>query len=116
MNGAQCSSNEGREFSVRWNRSRLVELHISTVTGGFERDGKLVKVMVMFGTEVLDFSKKVLQAVKEAGNGGIQDIYQVRDALHRLALVVELAYELLDKVVDIFYYCQSDSMEDAIQS
>ena len=115
MNGAQCSSNDERQVSVRYNRSRLAELHIGTVTGGFERDGKLVKVMVTFGKEVLDFSTKVLQAVKEAGNGGIQDIYQVRDALHHLALVVELAYELLDKVVDIFYYCQSDSMEDAIQ-
>ena len=115
MNGAQCSSNDERQVSVRYNRSRLAELHIGTVTGGFERDGKLVKVMVTFGKEVLDFSKKVLQAVKEAAHEEIQDICQVREGLHHLALVVELAYEFLDKVDDIFYYCQSDSMKDAIR-
>ena len=115
VNGAQCSSNDDRKVSVRWNRSRLVELYIDTVTGGFERDGKLVKVMVTFGKEVVDISQKVLQAVKEAGNEEIQDIYQVKDALHRLTSVVEAAYEFLDKVDDIFYYCQSDSMEEAIR-
>ena len=114
-NGAQCSSNDEMKVSVRWNRSRLVELYIDTVTGGFERDGNLVKVMVTFGKEVVDISQKVLQAVKEAGNEEIQAIYQVKDALHHLTLVVEAAYEFLDKVDDIFYYCQSDLMKGAIR-
>ena len=70
---------------------------------------------VTFGKEVVDISQKVLQAVKEAGHEEIQDIYQVKDALHRLTSVVEAAYEFLDKVDDIFYYCQSDSMEEAIR-
>ena len=115
MNGAQCSSNDDRQVSTRCNHSRLVELYINAVTGGFERDGKLVKEMIAFGKEVVDISEKVMQAVKEAGHKEIQAIYKVKDALHCLTLVVEAAYEFLDKVDDIFYYCQGDSMEDAIQ-
>ena len=113
MNGAHCSSNG--EVSVRWNHGRLVELNIDAVTGGFERDGKLVKEMVAFGKEVVDTSEKVLQAVKEAGHKEIQAIYEVKDALHCLMLVVEAAYEILNKVDDIFCYCKSDSMKDAIR-
>ena len=120
VNGAQCSSNSekkvnGGEVSLRLNRSRLVELYIATVTGGFERDGKLVKVMVTFGREVVNISQKVLQAVKEAGDEEIQAVFHVKDALHHLTLVVEAAYEFLNEVDDIFYYCQSDSMKEAIR-
>ena len=111
VNGAQCSS----KVSVRWNRGRLVDLYIDAVTGGFERDGKLVKEMVAFGKEVVDIGEKVLQAFKEIDHKEIQAIYEVKDALHRLTLVVEAAYEFLDIVDDIFYYCQSKSMKDAIQ-
>ena len=93
----------------------MVELYIDTVTSGFERDGKLFKVLVRFGTGVADISQKVLHAVKEAGNEEIEAIYEVKDALHSLTMVVEFSYGFLDKVDDIFYYCQSDSMKDAIE-
>ena len=71
--------------------------------------------MVAFGKEVVDISQTVLQAVKESDYKEIQAIYQVKDALHRLTLVVEAAYEFLNEVDGIFYYCQSDSMEEAIR-
>ena len=85
------------------------------VTNVFGRDSKVVKEMVVFGKEVTNISQNVLQAVKEAGHKEIQAIYQVKDALHHLMSVVEAAYQFLDKVDDIFYYCQNDSMKDAIQ-
>ena len=88
-------------------------LDISTVTGDFERKGKLVKDLVTFGTEVKAFSQKVLHACEESDNKEIKAIYQVKDARHNLVLAVEFAYVFLDKVDDIFYYGQSNSMAAA---
>jgi len=110
VNCAQCSSN----VCVRWKDGRLVELHID-VANVFGRDSEVVKEMVAFSKEVVDISQKVLQAVKKAGHKEIQAMYKVKDAQHHLTLVVEVAYEFLDKVDDIFYYGQSDSMEEAIR-
>ena len=110
MNSAHCSS----KVDVKWKDGRLVELCIN-VTNVFGRDSQVVKEMVAFGKEVVDISQRVLQAVKESDHKEIQAIYQVKDALHHLMSVVEAAYEFLYKVDDIFYYCQSDSMKEAIR-
>lgn len=98
---------------VRRKHNRLLELYIKAVTEKFEREGKLVKVLVTFGTEVNAISQKVLHACEESDNKEIKAIYQVKDALHNLVLVVEVAYVFLDKVDDIFYYGQSNSMAAA---
>ena len=54
-------------------------------------------------------------ALQDVHNEGIRHNYRVKAALHDLKLVVELAYAFLDKVDDIFYYCQCNSMTVAIQ-
>ena len=76
---------------------------------------RTVTEMVVRFDEVKEMIENVLQVVKEVGRKEIQGICQVKDALHHLTLVVKMAYGYLDKMYDIFYYCQSHFMKQAIQ-
>ena len=88
---------------------RSIRVNINAITKMFRRGGRLIHNLEGFGTEVIIISQKVLQVDNEE----IKRLYQVDEALHHLKSVAEIAYTFLDRVNDVIYYCQGDSMAAA---
>lgn len=58
---------------------------------------------------------RILVILQEIHNEEIKLFYQAETASYNLILAVKEAYTLLDKVNDVVYQCQSDSMAAAIE-
>ena len=92
---------------------RSIKVNIDAITKMFKRRGRLIQNLEGFGTEVIIIGQKVLQALEEVDNEEIKRLYQVDEALHHIKSVAEIAYTFLDRVNDVIYYCQGDSMAAA---
>lgn len=80
-----------------------------------EVGSSVVSQLQEFAPVVVTVTQKVVVVLQVIDNEGIKHEYKVRAALHDLKLVVEAAYAFLDKVDDVFYYCQCNSMSSVIQ-
>ena len=86
---------------------------IGDLTGAVESGGALIDAFLDLSSTVLTVVNKALAVLQEDYSEEIKRIYQVKTALHDLKLAVTCAYAFLDKVDDVFHYCQSDSMNAA---
>ena len=99
----------GRPPSIAAVSSRIDDLAVAMDTGG-----PIVSKAPEFGSAVsavVENAQGFLRAAKEE----VKDIPQVKTALHEVKSGVKIASCFLDKVVDIFYYCQSDGIAAAIK-
>ena len=99
----------GRPPSIAAVSSRIDDLAVAMDTGG-----PIVSKAPEFGSAVsavVENAQGFLRAAKEE----VKDIPQVKTALHEVKSGVKIASCFLDKVVDIFYYCQSDAIAAAIK-
>ena len=85
---------------------------IYNLADAFEIDGPIAYKLLKFGSAEVAVVGKVQAILRE---DKIKDIPQAKTAVNHIKLVVEIAYGLLDKVDEIFSYCQSNSMTDVIQ-
>ena len=88
---------------------------INDLTITVEVGSSVVSQLQEFAPVVVTVTQKVVVVLQVIDNEGIKHEYKVRAALHDLKLVVEAAYAFLDKVDDVFYYCQSNSMSSVIE-
>ena len=68
-----------------------------------------------FVTEVVRAADFALQVNVALQNEEIRSIYQVKDALHQIVLVTQQGYAFLDKVYDVLYECQGNSIGEATE-
>ena len=94
---------------AEWALSQSIITFAEIVAGG----GPIVFKLLELAPEVVTVAQKVQAVLQEVHNEEIKHNYKVKAAVHDLTLVVELAYAFLDRVDDIFYYCQSNSMAAA---
>ena len=107
--------------------SQIDDLAVATETGGpipqsindlantVEVGSPVVSKLQEFAPVVVTVTQQVMVVLEEIDDEEIKHNYKVRAALHNLKLVFEAAYAFLDKVDDVFYYCQSNSMSSVIQ-
>ena len=91
-----------------------VSKKIDDLAAAMKTGGRIVSKVPEFGSTVSDVVGNALgflRGVREE----IKNIPQVKTALREVKSGVEIASCFLDKVVDIFYYCQSDAITAAIQ-
>ena len=104
-----CDAPIERPPSIAALNSKIDYLSVAMKTGG-----PIVSKAPAFGSAVsavVENALGFLGAAKEE----VKNDPQVKTALHEVKLVVESASCFLDKVVDVFYYCQSDAITTAIQ-
>ena len=75
--------------------------------------GIVLPVLFEFGSEMKVLAEQVIRVLAEVDDEEIKQMHSVKTALYKLLSVLECAYAFLDKVDDVFYYCQSDTMKAA---
>ena len=75
----------------------------------------VVSKLQEFAPVVVTVKQQVVVVLQVIDNEEIKHEYKVRAALHDLKLVDETAVAFLNKVDDVFYYCQCNSMSSVIQ-
>ena len=91
-----------------------VSSKIDDLAAAMQTGGLIVSKAPAFGSAVsavVENAQGFLGAAKEE----VKDIPQVKTALRAVKSGAEIASCFLDKVVDIFYYCQSDAITAAIK-
>ena len=92
---------------------KVVSDGVEDVVSIVQNGSKLVTAVEEFCSNLSTAVDKALAILQEVQNEEIKKVYEVKTALHDLIEVVEAAYAFLDKVDDVFYFCQSPSMTAA---
>ena len=84
------------------------------VVGESLRLGSELMVAVFeFGNVVANAAEKAHSVHREIQNEEIKRIHQVKNARHSLVMVTEKAFEFLERVNDLVWYCKAETMTQA---
>lgn len=84
---------------------------INSLSDLVENEGKLIPAVESLGSRLVKVVDDALELLEESSNKEVKHTYRARAAGHDLVLVVERAGAFLDRVSDVIYFCQSNSME-----